>query len=306
MAPVDPPISDLTTADLASLRLFVDTVTLGSLSAAARRQRITQPSASQALRRLERRLGIELLIRTPRGSRPTPEGARLADLAGRVLTELDAFAAEARALRSAGHRHVRIAASYTNAEYVLPAVIARYRAVRPDVVVSLAVANSAAVVARVLDRTADLGFVEDPGAHPDLAETVIATDDLAVVVAPGHPWARRTVPLPAAELAATPLLLREPDSGTRATYELAVSRVGAAVATPLGVMTSTAALKTAVRAGLGATLVSRLAVATELAGGDLVAVPVDGLDLRRELRALWRPAHRHALTADFLAALDQA
>jgi len=294
---------ELGAGDLASLRLFVDTVRLGSLSAAARAQRIAQPSASEALRRLERRLGMELIVRTPRGSRATPDGARLAEHAERVLTELDAFLAEARALRSAGRRHVRIAASYTNAEYLLPPVIARYRAVRPDVVVSLAVANSAAVIARVAERTADLGFIEDPEPHPELSTRTVATDELAVVVAPGHPWARAAPPLPAGELAGTPLLLREPDSGTRATYERAVHRAGHTTATPLGVMTSTEALKTAVRAGLGATLVSRLAVAGELAAGDLVEVPVAGLDLRRELRAVWRPAHAHDLTADFLAAL---
>ncbi|GIL28933.1 LysR family transcriptional regulator [Actinocatenispora comari] len=294
---------ELGPGDLASLRLFVDTVRLGSLSAAARAQRITQPSASEALRRLERRLGIELVVRTPRGSRPTPDGARLAEHAERVLAELDGFLAEARSLRTAGRRHVRIAASYTNAEYLLPPVIARYRAVRPEVVVSLAVANSAAVITRVAERTADLGFVEDPEPHPDLATRTVATDELVVVVAPGHPWARVTAPLPAAELTGTPLLLREPDSGTRATYERAAHRAGRTVATPLGVMTSTEALKTAVRAGLGATLVSRLAVAAELVAGELAEVPVAGLDLRRELRAVWRPAHAHDLTAEFLAAL---
>lgn len=295
-------MSDLGGADLASLRLFVDTVELGSLSAAARRSGITQPSASEALRRLERRLGTELLIRGPRGSHATPGGARLATAATRVLAELDAFAAEARTLRAVGARQVRLAASYTTAEYLLPPLIARYRAVRPDAVVSLAVANSTEVVARLLARTADLGFVEDPAEHPELATAVIGTDELVVVVAPGHPWARRdpASPLPVAELAATPLLLREAGSGTRATYQAAIAAAGHESAEPLGVMASTEALKTAVRAGLGATMVSRLAVADELAAGDLCEVPVAGLDLRRDLRAAWRAEHRHDLTAEFL------
>ncbi|MGA8112170.1 MAG: LysR family transcriptional regulator [Actinocatenispora sp.] len=299
-------MSDLTAADLASLRLFVDTVTLGSLSGAARRQRITQPSASEAMRRLERRLGLDLLIRGPRGSRPTPEGARLAELAGRVLAELDTFAEEARALRAAGSRHVRVAASYTNAEHLLPPVIARYRALRPDVVVSLVVVNSDEVVARVHARTADLGFVEDPGPHPDLGAATIGTDELTVVVAAGHPWAGRSTALPAGTLTSTPLLLRERGSGTRASFELAAARAGLTVAEPLGVMSSTAALKTAVRAGLGATVVSRLSVVDELAAGDLRVVPVEGLDLHRDLRALWHPAHRRELTGDFLRTVTAA
>lgn len=296
-------MAELAAADLASIRLLVDTVRLGSLSAAAREQRITQPSASEALRRLERRLGVDLLVRSPRGSRPTPEGARLAELAERVLAELDTFLAEARALRAAGSRHVRVAASYTNAEYLLPPAVARYRSVRPDVVVSLVVVNSAEAVARVRARTADLGFVEDPEPHPGLAEQTIGGDELTVVVAADHPWAGRDTALPAAHLAGTPLLLREPGSGTRASFERAVAGAGLRLAAPLGVMSSTEALKTAVRAGLGATVVSRLSVLDELSAGDLRAVPVDGLDLRRELRALWHPAHRRELAGDFLTAV---
>jgi DNA-binding transcriptional LysR family regulator len=293
-------MAELTGADLANLALFVDTVEAGSLSAAARKARISQPSASAALRRLERRLGLDLLVRTPRGSVPTPEGARLAAAAGRVLTELAAFADEARALQAARGRQIRVAASYTLAEYVLPPLIARYRARRPDVVVSLAVANSAGVIERLAARTADLGFVEDPDPHPGLSSGLVATDELAVVVSPRHPWARRSTPLPAGELAGTPLLLREPASGTRATYDAAVAAAGLTGAEPIGLMSSTAALKSAVRAGLGATVVSRLAVADELAAGELHEVPVAGLDLRRELRAVWHANTRHELAAEFL------
>lgn len=293
-------MAELTGADLASLALFVDTVEAGSLSAAARKARISQPSASAALRRLERRLGIDLLVRTPRGSAPTPEGERLAAAAGRVLAELAAFTDEARALQAGRARQIRLAASYTLAEYVLPALIARYRARRPDVVMSLAVANSAAVLERLAARTADLGFVEDPGPHPGLSSGLVATDELAVVVSPRHPWARRSTPLPVGELAGTPLLLREPSSGTRATYDAAVAAVGLVRAEPIGLMSSTAALKSAVRAGLGGTVVSRLAVADELAAGELHEVPVAGLDLRRELRAVWRADAHHELAAEFL------
>lgn len=288
---------ELSGADLANLRLFVDAVRLGSLSAAAREHRITQPSASEAIRRLERRLGVELLVRSPRGSRPTGDGARLAAAAGRVLAELAAFSAEARAVRAAGRRQLRIAASYTNAEYLLPSGLARFRAERPDVTVSLRVANSSGVIALVSDRSVDIGFVEDPAPHPGLSTARIAADELTVLVAPGHPWAGRAAPLPAALLAATPLLLREPESGTRATLSGAVRHAGLDLTDPLGVMTSTEALKAAVRAGLGATVLSRLAAQDELSAGTLREVPVDGLDLRRELRAVWLPAQRADLVS---------
>src|SRR6185295_6149697 len=90
----------------------------------------------------------------------------------------------------------------------------------------------------------------------------IARDELAVVVAPRHRWATAGS-LTVEELAGTPLLLRERESGTRRTFEAAAARAGYQVAEPYGVMTSTEALKAAVRAGLGATVVSRLAVQDE-------------------------------------------
>ncbi|MEV4753994.1 LysR family transcriptional regulator [Micromonospora sp. NPDC049559] len=286
--------------DLPALGLFVDVVELGSLSAAARRHRITQPSASQAIARLERRLGVALLHRGPRGSRPSREGERLLGPAREVLAALDRLAAEAEAVQAGARSLVRVAASYTNAEYVLPVRVAGFGAVHPDVAVRLTVANSEEVVAAVRAGGADIGFVEGPGVFAGLQSRRIGRDELVVVVAPGHPWAGPSDPLPASTLAGTPLLLRERESGTRRTYEEAAARAGHPVAEPYGVMTSTEALKAAVRAGLGATVVSRLAVQDELRDGTLVRVPVAGLDLGRELRAIWPAGRRGPFVGEFI------
>src|SRR3546814_19460528 len=68
----------------------------------------------------------------------------------------------------------------------------------------------------------DLGFVESPTVPKSLSSVTVARDSLVVVVHPDHPWARRRKPLTVAELAATPLLVREPGSGTRTTLDLAL------------------------------------------------------------------------------------
>src|SRR5260370_543091 len=117
-------------------------------------------------------------------------------------------------------------------------------------------------------------------------------DEVSGVGAPAPHWARASR-IAVQVLAATPLLLREQASGTRRTYEAAAARAGQPIAEPYGVMTSTEALKAAVRAGLGATVVSRLTVQDELAGGSLVEVPVTGINLSRELDAIW-PAGRQS------------
>lgn len=285
-------------ADLTALRLLVDTADTGSVSAAARAARIAQPSASEALRRLERRLGLTLLVRTPQGSRPTPAAQRLVDLARQALTALDGVAAEAAVLRAAERQEVRVAASYTIAEYVLPARLPS----AGDLTVALSVVNSDEVLTRVRGHEAEVGFIEGPLDVSGLRVRRIARDDLVVVVAPRHPWARLAEPLPAATLAGAPLLLREPESGTRRTYEQALARAGLTPAAPLGVLTSTEALKAAVRAEVGGTVLSRLAVAVDVAAGTLVEVPVTGLDLGRDLRAVWLPGRLTALAEAFVRA----
>jgi DNA-binding transcriptional LysR family regulator len=290
---------ELALADLVALELFVDAADLGSLSAAARRHRISQPAASESLRRLERRLGVTLLVRGPRGSSPTAEGERLAASARGVLAALARFSAEADAVRAGVRSQVRVAASYTNAEYVLPVRIAAFGASHPDVAVRLTVANSDEVSAMVRSGRADVGFIEGPSDLTGLRTRRIGRDELAVVVAPAHPWAARDT-LTAAELTATPLLLRERESGTRRTYEAAAARVGREVVEPYGVMTSTEALKAAVRAGLGATVVSRLTVRDELGSGSLVAVPVAGLNLVRDLSAVWPAGRRNPRAAELI------
>jgi DNA-binding transcriptional LysR family regulator len=282
---------DLALADVVALELFVEAVDLGSLSAAARRRRISQPSASESLRRLERRLGVTLLVRSPRGSQPTAEGDRLVAKAREVLRALAGFTAEAEAVRAGVRSQLRVAASYTNAEYVLPARIAEFGRRHSDIAVRLTVANSDEVATMLRTGQADLGFIEGPVDLTGLRSRRIGRDELAVVVAPKHRWARAGG-LTVEVLAATPLLLRERESGTRRTYEAAAARAGQLVAEPYGVMTSTEALKAAVRAGLGATVVSRLTVQEELDKGSLAEVPVAGINLTRDLTAVWPTGRR--------------
>lgn len=191
-----------------------------------------------------------------------------------------------RALRSEHGRQLRVIASMTIAEYLAPNWLATIRRESPAVAVSLALANSAAVAEAVLDGDADLGFVEGPLVPPGLKTRVVGQDRLEVVVAPTHPWARRRRPLSAHELAATPLIQREPGSGTRYTLDRVLENMPA-LADPMMELSSISALKARVATGMAPAVISSLAVSVELSDRRLVAVPVDGVDLRRRLRAVW-------------------
>src|SRR5690349_8513878 len=207
--------------DLGALELLLAVARHGSLGRAARDVGITQPAASSRIRSMERQLGVALVDRSPRGSRLTDAGALVTDWARRIVEAAQAFDAGAQALRDRRDSRLRVAASMTIAEYLLPGWLLALRAGRPDTAVSLLAGNSAAVAERVLAGEADLGFVEGLTMPAGLDSAVIAHDHLIVVVAPGHPWARRRRPLPAAELASTPLILREKGSGTRQVLDTA-------------------------------------------------------------------------------------
>ncbi|MGW7418126.1 LysR family transcriptional regulator [Streptomyces sp. NPDC054863] len=272
--------------DLAALELLLAVARLGSLGRAARERGISQPAASGRIRSMERQLGVTLVERSPRGSRLTAAGALVTDWAGRIVEAAEAFDAGARALRGQRDSRLRVAASMTIAEYLLPGWLVALQAERPGTAVSLLAGNSAAVARQLLEGAADLGFVEGLAVPEGLEGVVIGHDRLIVVVAPGHAWARRGRSVTAAELASTPLILREEGSGTRQVLDAALAPYGG-LAQPLLELSSTTAVKAAAVSGAGPSVLSELAVGEEVASRRLVRVEVEGVVLRRDLRAVW-------------------
>ncbi|MEO3791422.1 LysR substrate-binding domain-containing protein [Nonomuraea sp. B10E15] len=272
--------------DLDSLKLLVDVGVLGSLGQAAKAAGIAQPSASKRVAHLERRLGLPLVERTPRGSTLTAEGRMVAGWAAQVLAAAEELMRAVQAVRHGEAAHLRVASSMTVAEYLVPRWLGELQNREPDVPVGLDVVNSADVAARVLAEDVELGFVEGPSVPEGLDSRVVGTDRLVVVVAPGHPWARRRTALRGVELAATPLVVREPGSGTRETLDVAFK--GLHQASPRLELGSNAAVKGAAQAGAAPAVLSGYAVEADVATGRLVEVPLAGVNLVRSLRAVWR------------------
>jgi DNA-binding transcriptional LysR family regulator len=295
------PDATLPLPDLDAVRLLVLVADTGSIGEAARQDLISQPSASKRIAVLERRLGLRLLRRSTRGSELTDHGRLVTEWAREVLRATNAMLAGAGALRAAGTRTLRVAASQTVAEYLLPVWLAELRTVEPDARIQLEVMNSTGVVAVVSAGDCDLGFIESPSAPRGLASSIVRDDELLVVAAPGHPLARRGEPVTAADLLATTLVVREPGSGTREVLERAVGSLDEADTLALD---SNAAVKIAVAAGAGATVISRLAVGAELTSGSLVRIRTADLDLRRQLRLITRRGVRPAGAMAALARLS--
>lgn len=287
--------------DLVSLDLLQSVAELGSIRQAALADGISQPAASMRLRTLERVVGLELLDRSRGGARLTPAGLAVTQWSERILEGVRSLVSGTAVLRSEGRGHLRIGASMTVAEYLIPHWIDRLRRAEPGLGVSLQMGNSVQVAEMVKHRHVDLGFVEGRSTFPDLESRVVERDDLAVVVAPSHPWARRRRPLSAVTLATTPLVLRELGSGTREVLETALAKLKLTVI-PLVELGSTTAIKAAIESGNGAAVLSRLATEGDIDQGRLVMVPIDGIDLRRSIRAVWDHDRQLSMPAKCLLA----
>ncbi|OQQ33161.1 LysR family transcriptional regulator [Prescottella equi] len=272
--------------DLDVLELLVGVDDHGSLSAASRNAGMAQPNGSRAIKQLERQLGMPLLDRRTTGSTLTPQGTVVVHWARRLLDEAHRLLDVADGLRAERSAELTIGASMTVAEHLLPGWLGRFRGLDADVTIHLQVLNSTQVFERLESGACDVGFVESPTLPRGLHSVTVARDELVVVVHPGHPWTRRRKPITVAELAQTPLVVREPGSGTRTTLDVALQDLPRTP--PLLELGSAAAIRTSIIAGVGPAVMSTLAVADQVAAGELTVVDVDGLVLERSLRAVWR------------------
>lgn len=274
------------TPGLMALDLLVSVAELGSLGQAANRHGVSQPAVSMRMTQLERQLGITLLERSPMGTRLTPAGESVVGWCNQVLGATHTMMAAVTALRAHAGGHLRVAASLTVSDHLMPGWLVALRHDMPGVTVALEVTNSTNVVDLVRRSVADLGFVEGPvGDSRGLGTRRVGGDHLVVVVAPSHRWARRRRPLRGSELAAAELIVREPTSGTRQVLEEALAEWGG-VQTHLE-LGSTSAILGAARRGEGPAVLSSLAVADDAAARRLVLVDTEDVALGRSFLAVW-------------------
>ncbi|MGH7276356.1 MAG: selenium metabolism-associated LysR family transcriptional regulator [Candidatus Rokuibacteriota bacterium] len=276
--------------DLHRLEVFAKVAELASFSRAAEALSLTQPTVSEHVRTLEDELGVQLLDRLGRGATPTRAGQLLLGYARRLL----ALSREARQAldqfqgRMSGE--LVVGGSTIPGEYVLPALIGRFKTKYPDILLSLLIGSSRQVMEWVEEGRAEVAVVGAPPGPKTLASRELMADELVVIVPPGHPWAaRKSVML--ADLKSEPLLVRERGSGSREALERALADAHTALSglRVVGEMGSTQAIKQAVRSGVGIALVSKRAVEDECRASLLHCVKLRDL---RVARAFYLVTHR--------------
>jgi molybdate transport repressor ModE-like protein len=278
---------DASSLDVRSLRLLAAVAETGSVSRAAQELSISQPSATARIQALEAQLGFRVLERGASGSRLTSQGEELLALAGPALMAWNELETGARAIAAGASPCLRVISSYTIADYLMPQWFRECEGLLKAQSLELLVANSATVLKEMSRQSVSLGFVECPEVPDELESCPVGRDELVIAVSKNHSWAGRKQ-LDLEELISSPILMREPGSGTRATFELALSKAmpGASIQVS-GVFGSTSALKASVLQGNAAGVLSYLAVEREIQTGELMRLEVPELSLERVLHAVW-------------------
>lgn len=289
--------------DLEHLRTLVAIAEQGSLSAAARILRISQPAVTKQIQRLESEIGLPLFIRGPRqGAQLTPAGERMLAFARQTLLNLESLERELAEFKKIGPGTLSIAASTIPGEYLLPALLARFRASHPQLKVEMTISDTADVAAKVLTHQVDVGVIGSTVKRPGLRLERLAGDEIVLAVPPDHPFAGREQ-ITLEDLQGQPLILREEGSGTRRSVEAALNAVGLGLPTEnvVLILGSSQAILQAVEQGLGLGFVSARAAAQAQAAGRLVGLRLAGVDLRRDLYLAYLPQRAgDAAVAQFL------
>jgi DNA-binding transcriptional LysR family regulator len=287
---------------LQRLRLLVALAEARSVTAAARAAGISQPALSQNLRAIERHYGFPLLMRSGRRVVLTQPARRVVDYARRILRLVGESEQAARDLLELKAGSLAVAGGATAVTYLLPRALAEFRARHGDIDLRLRMGDVRSIERWVLAGDVDLGVIGEVPQSLEVVVTPFDRDELMVVAAPSHALAT-VVRLDGATLAAHPLIVRERGSSTRETLERGMSRAGLTLQV-LFELESTEAILQAVSAGLGASVVSSMALGEPSHGRRLRARRVAGLELERYVAVVTHPdAEPGPAAREFIALL---
>jgi DNA-binding transcriptional LysR family regulator len=274
--------------NLYHLRVFLTVAEHEHITRASEELILSQPAVTKIIQHLEQETGLELIERHGRRIVLTQAGKVLHGYARRLFA-LEREMEEALAvMQDVEMGEITLAANTTTGVYFLPPVVAQFRERYPQVILRITILNSHEIIEQVMSWILDFGLVEgDPATLPSGLETqVFARDELVLVVAPTHPWSGLRVSEPEM-LREKELLLREQGSGIREAIEHALLQQSVRI-TPLLTLPDNEVIKQMAMSGVGATILSAFAVRRELASGELVRIPIEGIDLRPQLTLVKR------------------
>ena len=269
--------------DLRQLEIFLKVVELGSFSKAGEAVHLAQASVSERIATLENMVGSKLLDRMGKTVTPTKAGELLIRHAQRLLEMKKTACLEMQDFLGVKQGEISIGGSTIPGEYILPKVVGLFSKEYPHITVALTVADSEEIERRVLDGEFELGVIGRKSSNKNLASHELWKDELVVALPSTHRWAgKKEVPIQ--EVVHEPFILRELGSGTLKSMEPYLQGAGLKGIDSLKVVarlgTSTA-VKEGIKAGLGVSILSAIALETELKAGVLKALRLKGIPMFR-------------------------
>lgn len=268
--------------DLWQLSIFIKVIELKSFSKAGRAVHLSQPTISSHIKDLEDYIGCRLIDRLGKEAVPTKAGELLFSYARRIVSLKEEAEAAMAEFQGAVKGTLRTGGSTIPGGYILPRIIGGFIKKYPDARISLNIASSDEIISRILSGDYELAVVGAETADKKIWQKKIIEDEMCLVVPPDHRWAGGN-PVSADDLLSEPFIMRETGSGTMKSFlsimeEKGFSRDDFNITAEIG---STEAVREAVKSGLGVSIISRLAVAGEIASGTLSAVGIEGIRLSR-------------------------
>lgn len=268
--------------DFRRLEVFCKVYELKSFSGAGKASLLSQPTVSEHIRYLESLLELRLFDRLGREVVPTRAGEILYKYARRMLNLRQEAGRTLELYRGMTSGELEVGGSTIPGGYILPALIGRFKESFADIHVKLVVADTMKITNMVLEGSLELGVVGAKMKNNNLQFERVFSDELVLAVAPDHPWATRST-IGLEQLPAAPFIMREDGSGTRMTMLEILGQAGfdARKLNVIAEIGSTEAIRQAIKAKVGASILSRRAIADDLRFQQLCRVSIRGVSFAR-------------------------
>lgn len=269
---------------LRDINIFVTVCELNSMSAAARKLYMSQPAISQAISQIEEELQVKLFDRIGKHLSLTYAGEILYGYGKRILNLVKEAESSLDDVKNMRIGRLRVGTSTTVGIYLLPEIIGGFKQ-KFNVDIYFTIANTSEIEKLVLDNSIDLGIIEGPVHSKDIVVTSYIDDELYLVCSKSHKLANKKI-ISLQEIENEDIIMRETGSGTREIFEEAMARNNARYKIKY-ILNNTEAIKKAVEANIGISVISRLAVEKEIKSGKLIKVEIENIKFKRKFSIIY-------------------
>ena len=283
---------------LKQLQVFKSVASLGQVRQAAEQLNLSQPAVSMALGELEKQLNCQLFDRTGNRLILNQQGCQLLPMASELLERSQEITRTFHAPEHQLSGLIKLGASTTIGNYLLPKTLAHFELDNPGVTTNLTIHNTSTIIDKLLAFEVDIACIEGPCQHPDIINTPWMTDNLAILASPQHPLTSHPS-VSMEQLNECHWILRENGSGTRSLFDLHIGQYLQAPEVRME-LNQTEAIKQLVVSNLGITCLSELCVIKELKRKELVSLPLKKKNLQRQLSLI---IHRRKYQSPLLKSL---